>query len=115
MGIINLINKLINVLKKQNIKSIIRKIFSIFQSDYIDKIYVNPPKLRRVELIEYLSFDDKAFSKSYPIVQVRDAFTREIKNVYEFQLRYELKVEPIKKRLFIGSVFLMEDEGDNLL
>jgi len=46
-----------------------------------------PPRLKQVQVIEYLVFDDMNFFRNYSVVQVRDS-KNEIRNVYEIQLRY---------------------------
>lgn len=63
----------------------------------------NPPRLRQVQIVDYLSFDNVAFSRSYSVVQVRDVLKNELMNVYDIQLRY-----------MNGGVYLLK-EGDSLL
>lgn len=62
------------------------------------------PELKPVKVIEYLSWDEKAFAKECPVVQIQEVVTREIKNVYEEQLKYSWES---------GLVFLLES-GDRL-
>ena len=68
---------------------------------------ISPPRLRPVQIVEYLSFDDIAFARNYSVVQVRDVLKNELKNVYDVELLYMFnRVEP-----FNGSTYLLEYEA----
>jgi len=67
------------------------------------KVSFKPPLLKRVQVVEFLSFDEIAFARSYSVVQVRDILKNELMNVYDIQLRY-----------MNGGVYLLK-EGDSLL
>ncbi len=80
------------------VRGALKKLLQLFKTNTL-QLSTKPPVLRRVQIIEFLSFDD-AFARSYAVVQVKDVFRHEIKNVYEVQLRY-----------MNGGVYLLEEEG----
>lgn len=85
------------------IKVLLNKLAKLFKNNVSSKLLLKPPILRRVQIVEFLSFDEIAFARSYSVVQVRDVLRNELMNVYDIQLRY-----------MNGGVYLLK-EGDSLL
>lgn len=85
------------------IKVLLNKLTKLFKNNALSKLLLKPPILRRVQVVEFLSFDDVAFARSYSVVQVRDVLKNELMNVYDIQLRY-----------MNGGVYLLKEE-DSLL